>query len=247
VEPCRHIRGRLGVGGLFPYLKHLNGISPEQYPRHALRAEYANLVNGHEHLSERPENHVPKLDEPVAAEILESYGKAFGRAEERGAILGDGILTPYGILDSERGAVTGATAASTLEFDDITRLCLSVAPEHRQNGAWLMNDKTALMLRTLKDSAGNPLWRHSDETLFSKPVHTSEYMPDIGAGAKPIAFGDFSNYWLIELGDMVFRTLREVFVPIDKVGIIGAERVSGVLLRRDAVKVLEIGKEATEA
>ena len=45
-----------------------------------------------------------------------------------------------------------------------------------------MNDETALALRTLKDSAGNYLWKESDETIFSKPVQIVDSMPSIGKG-----------------------------------------------------------------
>ena len=57
-----------------------------------------------------------------------------------------------------------------------------------------MNDETALKLRTLKDASGNYLWNHTDDTIMGKPVHISNYMPSEAAGAKPIAFGDFSYY-----------------------------------------------------
>jgi HK97 family phage major capsid protein len=176
----------------------------------------------------------------LTSALAVTYGKAFGRAEERGAILGDGVSMPNGILNADHGAEVGATAGAAVSFDDIARLYFAVMPEYRQGGSWLMNDKTALLLRTLKDSAGNPLWRHTDDTMLGKPVYISEFMPDIGAGAKPIAFGDFSHYWLVELGDMAFRSLVELYQASGLIGVIGMERVDGVLVKRDAIKVMEI-------
>ena len=69
-----------------------------------------------------------------------------------------------------------------------------------------MNDETALALRTLKDSAGNYLWKDINETIFSKPVQIVDSMPSIGKGQKVIAFGDFSNYWLVQRFPMTIRT-----------------------------------------
>jgi HK97 family phage major capsid protein len=63
------------------------------------------------------------------------------------------------------------------------KLYFSVKPEYRKNGVWLMNDETALALRTLKDSAGNYLWRDSDDTILGKPVVMNSAMPSAAAGA----------------------------------------------------------------
>ena len=63
-----------------------------------------------------------------------------------------------------------------------------------------MNNETALKLRTLKDNAGNYLWNHSDSTILGKSVYISDYMPSEsdGEGARPIAFGDFSYFWITD-------------------------------------------------
>ena len=37
----------------------------------------------------------------------------------------------------------------------MVKLYFSVKPEYRKNGVWMMNDETALTLRTLKDADGN--------------------------------------------------------------------------------------------
>ena len=71
-------------------------------------------------------------------------------------------------------------------------LYFSVDKEYRRNGIWLMNDKTALALRKLKDIDGNYLWNQTNDTILGKQVIISEYMPDIETGTKPIAFDDFS-------------------------------------------------------
>ena len=56
-----------------------------------------------------------------------------------------------------------------------------------------MNDETALALRTLKDSAGNYLWKDINETIFSKPVQIVDSMPSIGKGQKVIAIWRFQQ------------------------------------------------------
>jgi len=52
----------------------------------------------------------------------------------------------------------------------------------------------ALAIRLLKDKDGNPIWNHANDMILGKPVYIDNHMPSAGAGAKPIAFGDFSFY-----------------------------------------------------
>ena len=66
-------------------------------------------------------------------------------------------IEPTGILHNTDGAKTALTA-ETLTYDDVISLYFSVDKEYRRNGIWLMNDKTALALRKLKDIDGNYLW-----------------------------------------------------------------------------------------
>ena len=103
-----------------------------------------------------------------------------------------------------------------------------------------MNDKIALALRTLKDEAGNYLWRDSDDTILGKKVLMSEYMPDSTAGSKPIAFGDFSYYWVIGRSPIGVRTLSEKFANLDQLGYLAYEFLDGKLIRPEAVKVIQI-------
>ena len=100
-----------------------------------------------------------------------------------------------------------------------------------------------MTLRTLKDSARNYLWKESDETIFSKPVQIVDSMPSIGKGQKVIAFGDFSNYWLVQRFPLTIRTLKEKFAMRGQVGYLGCEYLDGKLIRKDAVKVLQMAAD----
>ena len=88
--------------------------------------------------------------------LVKRLAKNFGRAEDNGFINGNGENMPTGILAETGGAEIGVTT-STLTYDDVIKLFFSVKPEYRKHGTWLMNDETALALRTLKDDAGQPI------------------------------------------------------------------------------------------
>ena len=171
--------------------------------------------------------------------LINRFAKNFGRAEDIAFINGTGIQMPTGILNATNGADVGITTAE-ITYDNVIGLYFSVEPEYRRNAVWLMNDETALALRTLKDSTGNYLWRDSDDTILGKRVIISEYMPNAESDSKPIAFGDFSYYWVIGRSPVSVKTLSEKFALHDQIGYLAFEFLDGKLIRSEAVKVIQI-------
>jgi HK97 family phage major capsid protein len=171
--------------------------------------------------------------------LINRFAKNFGRAEDNAFINGNGNEMPTGILNATGGAEV-ATTVDNISYDDVISLFFSVKPEYRKNAVWLMNDKTALALRTLKDNAGNYLWRDSDDTILGKKVIMSEFMPDAESESKPIAFGDFRYYWVIGRRPIGVRTLSEKFAALDQLGYLAYEFLDGKLIRPEAVKVIQM-------
>lgn len=157
-------------------------------------------------------------------------------------LTGTGEDEPTGILDDTAGAETGVTAES-ITFDGIIDLFFSVDKEYRKNAVWLMNDKTALALRKLKDVGGMPLWNHTNDTILGKPVIICNEMPDADNSEKPVAFGDLSYYWIIDRSPASIKALNELFALNGQVGYLGYELLDGKLIRSDAVKILKIETE----
>lgn len=171
--------------------------------------------------------------------LSKRLGENFALAEDKAFINGTGVDEPIGILNPENGANVG-TETANLSFNDVTSLYLSVDKRYRKHGTWLMNDETALALRKLTDKDGNYLWNHSNDTIFGKPVTISEFMPSIGAGSKPIAFGDFSYYWILDRKGVSVRPLFEKFAALSQVAYLAMEFLDGKLIRSDAIKVVLI-------
>lgn len=108
---------------------------------------------------------------------------------------------------------------------------------------WVLNDSTIKAIRKLKDSNGQYLWQPSfvadnPDTILSRPVKTSAYMPAIAAGAKSIAFGDFTYYWIADRQGRSFKRLNELYAATGQVGFLASQRVDGKLILSEAVKVL---------
>lgn len=171
--------------------------------------------------------------------IFERMGKSFARAEDRAFINGNGTDEPFGLLHETEGAETGVST-NAVTYDDCIDLFFSVKPEYRSHAVWLMNDRTALALHKLKDDAGNYLWNGNSDTILGKPVHICNDMPDIAAGAKPVLFGDFRYFWIIDRSPISMRAFKERFAMTDQVGYVGFELLDSRLVRKDAIKVLTV-------
>lgn len=103
-----------------------------------------------------------------------------------------------------------------------------------------MNDATELALRKLKDKDGNYLWRDSDDSILGHKVVISEFMPDAQSGKCPIAFGDFSYYWIIKRSDISIRHLIEKYILHDQKAYSVYRFIEGMLVKREAVKTLKM-------
>ena len=165
--------------------------------------------------------------------------KCFNRAEENVFLNGDGADKPVGVLHDTEGAEVGVTTAE-ITFDDVISLYMSVKSKYRKKGVWVMNDETALALRKIKDADGNYIWNHNTDTILGKPVYILEYMPGATSGSKPILFGDFSYYWIINRRPLAVRTLAEKFALNDLTGYLAVEYLDARLIRREAIKTLQI-------
>lgn len=173
--------------------------------------------------------------------ILKKFSHRFAHAEAKAFLVGTGKGEPLGILADQGGAEVGVTTNSaSITFDEVMALFHSLDPRFRENAVWVMNDATALALRTLKDNDGNYLWGPSAEKLLGKTVIICNQVPDIASGNKPIAFGDFSYYWIMERVPFAIRPLTEKYHMAQYRGYVGYEHLDGKLIRPEAIKVLKI-------
>lgn len=171
--------------------------------------------------------------------LTNEFARRFGRTEEQVFINGTGINEPSGLLMTAETGRCSDTAESYLMMI-LLHCILQQMPDFRKNGVWLMNDNTALTLRTLKDKNGNYLWRQSDDTILSSPIVISPYMPDIAAGSIPVAFGDLSYFWILERQPLSVKILTELYSRENLTGYAAYERIDGKLIRPEAVQLLAI-------
>ena len=112
---------------------------------------------------------------------------------------------------------------------------------------WVLNEQTVKALRKIKDNTGNFIWQPSvsaglPDTILNRPYVTSVYAPTIAAGAKAIAFGDYSYYWVADRQGRSFKRLNELFAMTGQVGFLASQRLDGKLILPEAIKTLTIKK-----
>ena len=70
--------------------------------------------------------------------------------------------------------------------------------------------------------------------------NTSIYVPELAAGNRVMAFGDYSYYWIADRQGRSFKRLNELYATTGQIGFLASERVDGKLILSEAVKTLDI-------
>lgn len=174
--------------------------------------------------------------------ISKEFVRRMAAVEENAFINGTGTGRPTGILQTaETGKTTAAAAAITA--DEVIDLYHSLRSPYRKNAVFIANDSTVKAIRQLKDSNGMYLWQPGlkegqPDTLIGNRIISSAYMPEIGAGKKPILFGDISYYWIADRQGRTFQRLNELYAATGQVGFRTFQRVDGKLTLAETVKTL---------
>ncbi|GKY88727.1 phage major capsid protein [Sinisalibacter aestuarii] len=178
----------------------------------------------------------------------------FARAEADAFINGDGVDKPTGFLTHPAVAnaawVWGALGyvasgvSGDFDADTVIDLVYALDAEYRAGASFVMNSKTAGAVRKMKDLDGRFLWSDGlaagePARLMGYPVLIAEDMPDIGADATPIAFGNFAaGYTVAERPDT--RILRDPFSAKPHVLFYATKRVGGDVSDFAAIKLMKL-------
>jgi HK97 family phage major capsid protein len=192
------------------------------------------------------------LGDEVATTFAEKEGAAF--------ISGDGVLKPRGILSYDTvanssyawgklgytptGVAAALSDATHNGVDALIDLYYSLKEGYRAGATWLMSDAVMGTVRTLKDGDGNYLWAAPTgtaelPTVLNKPTRTDDNMPAVGAGAFPVAFGNFQRGYLI-IDKSGIRVLRDPFTNKPYVHFYTTKRVGGGVQNYEAIKLLKV-------
>ena len=180
--------------------------------------------------------------------LTTEFARALGVAEEQAFCVGSGSGQPTGIFVATGGGEIGVTAgsATAITLDNVLDLIYSLKAPYRSKAKFLMHDGTVAALRKLKDGNGQYLWQPSlqagePDKLMGYALYTTPYAPAIAAGALPVAFGDFKNYWIADRKGRSVQRLDELYATNGQVGFLATQRVDAKVILPEGIKLLRMG------
>jgi HK97 family phage major capsid protein len=169
-------------------------------------------------------------------------GRALGNKFGSDLILGTGTGQPNGLVNTIVGAggvsVTGATGVLGVpRYQDLVNLEYSVIAPYRQSRScyWIARDATIGGFRLILDSQNRPIWEPSmvlgsPDLLLGKPLVADPFMPAVATGARSIAFGDFSQFFVRIVGPVRFERSDDFLFGSDLVAFRALIRGDGTLV-----------------
>jgi HK97 family phage major capsid protein len=171
-------------------------------------------------------------------EVLSAiFGQAVGEKEDDAFLNGTGTGQPRGLLLDATGQAAAGTA---IAYGDLKAMFAALPLRYHAGAAWLMNEKTLSGIFEIADTNGNAAFIPGGRALspepsfiagsiFGAPVFLSA-LPDVAAGSKPVAFGDFSRYVIVDKADgFKVRCLNEQYAQNGEVGFLTYHRTDGAL------------------
>ena len=182
----------------------------------------------------------------IEAELSFDFAEEFGRLEAVAFVNGDGVKKPLGLMSDPNVQIVNGGDASKLTPDGLTDFLYAISSAYRNRGSFLMNGRSIATVRKFKDAGGNYLWQPAitdgqPATLLGRPIIEAPDMPDIAAGATPVAFGDFASAFRI-LDRVGLTVLRDPYTQQTN-GLVrfhARRRVGAGVVRPEAVRKLKI-------
>ncbi len=143
--------------------------------------------------------------------------------------------------------VSGKTAAlaSVAPADKIVNLQHSLKAQYRAGANFVMNDATLGTVRQIKDASGSYYLWNPDALagfggrLLGSPVTIDDNMPDIGAGAYAIAFGNFKRGYKI-VNRSGTTLIRDPYTSKGQTKFNFRRRFGGGIVNYEAIKLFRI-------
>jgi len=186
--------------------------------------------------------------ETLAAGEGAAYVSGNGTKKPTGFLAGP---TPVTTVDASRAfgtlqyVASGQAAAMPTSLDTFIDLIYSLRARYRNNAQWVTNKLVLSALRKYKEATTNaymwagPTAAGQPSTFFGYPITEAEDMPAVGAGAFPLAFGDFREGYLI-VDRIGMRITRDEITTPGYVKFYVRKRTGGKLRNTQAIKLLKI-------
>ena len=190
--------------------------------------------------------------------LTDEFAEQFGVKEGAEVISGNGVNSCLGILDAAAAGpatpvaytksgvaatIASAAAGSAGQGNGLLNLYHQVKTAYASRGTWILNRASLGKVRLIQDTTGQYLWQPglasaSPPTILGAPYVECPDMPDEGANAFPIAFGDWKRaYTLVERVDMVVTRDPYTIASSGQVKFFARRRVGGQIVLGEAVRL----------
>lgn len=144
--------------------------------------------------------------------------------------------------------VVTADASNAITADEVIKLHDAVKDRFQNNAMWIMSPATRTALRLLKDDMGRYMLQDDislpfGTSLLGKPVYVSDNMPEIGAGAGVIYYGDFKGLATKFSENINIQVLRERYADEHADGVIGWFEFDSKVENAQMMAVLKMASE----
>lgn len=174
--------------------------------------------------------------------LARDIGRGIGAASGAALVTGSGTNAPKGVMTACGTGVSGGTGVVGVPTaDNLIDLFYSVNAKYRAKGFWFMRDATLGKIRKIKDSDNQYLWQPgltigAPETLLGRPIVADPNVAATGTSAKSVAFGDFSGYFIRDVGVVEVSRSDDYAFNTDQVTFRGVLRTDGDLIDANAIK-----------
>lgn len=168
---------------------------------------------------------------------------------------GTGIGQPSGLLRNPGGAGQPAVVktgdANLVTVDGLVDLAYSVPEQYMDNCRYVLNlTNTARAIAKLKDGQNRLMFGSGyqdsgladarPKSLLGYPLTLSGFMPNIGANAYPLIFGDLRGYYLVNRIGLTIQVLRETKAKRDQFELVARVRFGGKPVEPWRLKVQQV-------
>jgi HK97 family phage major capsid protein len=172
------------------------------------------------------------------------FGEQFAKAEGTAFVSGNAVGKPEGFLSNSSVGTVNSGNGTALTADGLISLYHEPKAEYASNGVFVFSRSTLSAIRKLKTAgndyvfqAGNQLSGGMVATILGAPYIQATDMPSVGAGNKPIAFGDFRRGYMI-VDRVNLAILRDPFTQATagNVRYVARKRIGGQVILAEAIK-----------
>lgn len=224
----------------------LGGEAVESDPTPSEEFHYVEDLEG---LAKIGKDELADTDVQLESLVVDSFGRAQAEAEDTAYIGGTGHSNqqPEGILNGSVVTRVDGGQVDAIKIDDILTVKQAVPAQYRKNSVFIMHSSTELALMKLQSTTtGAYYWQPQvaldhPATIAGKKVYTQDDIPEIDSSlACDIAIcGDIkAGYRIVDRSQMYVQRLIELYAGAGLIGILVSKRVTGAVIRADAIRIL---------